>query len=169
LVEARVLLAKQLNLLSRTFELERLTLDPGSHDESVCAGRGEHDGYRSDHHPARADLGLLDPGAQRSLFLALELVLQLGRMRSSFLFRLDAKLGFQDSKRSTLFGFTLSARLCQGFLLGTPPCFLLLFVPSSRFGLFALPRLERRCDSHFLFACNACLFKGMQLEELVRE
>jgi hypothetical protein len=101
--------------------------------------------------------------------LALELVPQLGRTRLSFLFRLDAKFSFQDFKRSTLFGFTLSARLYEGFLLGTPPCFLLTFVPSSRFSLFAPSRLERRCDSRFLFGCNACMFKSMQLEELIRE
>ena len=94
LLEARVLLDEQLHLLSRGFELERLTLHRGSYDESIGAGRDERDGYRSDHHLARADLGLFDPGAHRGLCLALELVLQLGRADLRFLFELDAKIGF---------------------------------------------------------------------------
>ena len=69
----------------------------------------------------------------------------------------------------TLFGFTLSTRFCQGLLLGAPLGFRLLFVPLSGFRLFALPGSERRLDPSFLFSCSACLFKGMQLEELVRE
>lgn len=167
---ALFLFERKLLLLPGTFRLEGLSLERWLHAKRIASSGAEHYKHEpADHQTFGSDLCLLDSSDRRQLFLVLAHALLLRSAGLGLLLQLNTELRLVGFTNAALFFLTMHTLLRQaGFLPGTEAGFL-CFVPLFCRGFIPSPGILGRLEPRLFFGRDACLLKGLQLQELVRE